>query len=154
MSEHDHRRQKFPPKTQHSNDGQQGHGQAGHTQGHGGGGAKGFDLAQSALDEMHAAGFKPEFGAGVAEQMAAIEAKFAVVAPTAGVEDLRGLGWSSIDNDTSKDLDQIEVAERVARGGRRDSVARGDWRCCGRCRAGQSHRQTCAGRRPRRFIPR
>jgi exoribonuclease-2 len=117
MSEHDHRRQKFPPKTQHSNDGQQGHGQAGHAQGHGGGGAKGFDLAQSALDEMHAAGFKPEFGAGVAEQMAAIEAKFAVVAPTAGVEDLRGLGWSSIDNDTSKDLDQIEVAERVAGAG-------------------------------------
>jgi exoribonuclease-2 len=117
MSEHDHRRQKFPPKTQHSNDGQQGHGQAGHAQGHGGGGAKGFDLAQSALDEMHAAGFKPEFGAGVAEQMAAIEAKFAVVAPSAGVEDLRALGWSSIDNDTSKDLDQIEVAERVAGAG-------------------------------------
>ncbi len=77
MSEHDQRRQKFPPKTQHSNDGQQGHGQAGHAQGHGGGGAKGFDLAQAALDEMHEAGFKPEFGAGVAEQMAAIEAKFA-----------------------------------------------------------------------------
>ena len=76
MSEHDQRRQKFPPKTQHSNDGQQGH-----AQGHGGGGAKGFDLAQAALDEMHAAGFKPEFGAGVAEQMTAIEAKFAVVAP-------------------------------------------------------------------------
>ena len=77
MSEHDQRRQKFPPKTQHSNGeqqahGQAGHGQAGHSQGHGGGGAKGFDLAQSALDEMHAAGFKPEFGTGVAEQMAEI----------------------------------------------------------------------------------
>jgi exoribonuclease-2 len=117
MSEHDQCGQKFPPKTQHSNDGQQGHGQAGHSQGHGGGGAKGFDLAQSALDEMHAAGFKPEFGAGVVEQMAAIEAEFAVVAPSAGVEDLRALGWSSIDNDTSKDLDQIEVAERVTGNG-------------------------------------
>jgi exoribonuclease-2 len=39
--------------------------------------------------------------------------------------DLRGLGWSSIDNDTSKDLDQIEVAERVP-AGIRVRVAIGD----------------------------
>jgi exoribonuclease-2 len=62
---------------------------------------------------MHAAGFKPEFGAGVAEQVSAIEAEFAALKPSPGVEDLRALGWSSIDNDTSRDLDQIEVAERV-----------------------------------------
>jgi exoribonuclease II len=89
--------------------------------GHGGG----FDLAQSALDEMHAAGFKPEFGPGVDQQTAAIEKVLAQLTPTAGVEDLRGLGWSSIDNDTSKDLDQIEVAERIA-GGIKLRVAIGD----------------------------
>lgn len=93
---------------------------------HGGAnGGHGFDLAQSALDEMHEAGFRPEFGAGVAEQLAGIEATFAELPVSAGVEDLRGLGWSSIDNDTSRDLDQIEVAERVE-GGIRLRVAVGD----------------------------
>jgi exoribonuclease-2 len=82
-------------------------------------------LAQSALDEMHAAGFRPEFGPGVDQQTAAIEKALTQVTPAAGVEDLRGLGWSSIDNDTSKDLDQVEVAERVA-GGIKLRVAIGD----------------------------
>jgi exoribonuclease-2 len=74
---------------------------------------------------MHEAGFLPEFGAGVDEQVKAIEAEFASPQPVAGVEDLRALGWSSIDNDTSRDLDQIEVAERVA-GGVKLRVAIGD----------------------------
>ena len=81
---------------------------------------------------MHEAGFRPEFGPGVAEQVTAIGARFAEMLrggskdpAVAGVEDLRALGWSSIDNDTSKDLDQIEVAERVA-GGIRLRVAIGD----------------------------
>jgi exoribonuclease R len=91
----------------------------------GGHGAHGFDLAKAALDEMHEAGFRPEFGAGVAEQVTAIEAKFATVQVGGGVEDLRVMGWSSIDNDTSKDLDQIEVADRVD-GGVRLRVAIGD----------------------------
>jgi exoribonuclease-2 len=92
------------------------HARSGPDGGHGGQTGHGFDLAQAALDEMHEAGFRPEFGEGVAEQLAEIEARFAAVQPTAGVEDLRALGWSSIDNDTSKDLDQIEVAEHVAAG--------------------------------------
>jgi exoribonuclease R len=109
-----------PDQPQHVNQGGGGHngGQRGH-------GWHGFDLAQAALDEMHEAGFRPEFGADVAEQVTEIEAKFASVQPVGGVEDLRGLGWSSIDNDTSKDLDQIEVADRVG-GGVRLRVAIGD----------------------------
>jgi len=84
------------------------------TQGHGSGAH--FDLAGAALDEMHAALFKPEFGAGVAEQVADIRERLTEQKPEPGVEDLRALGWSSIDNDTSRDLDQIEVADRVAHG--------------------------------------
>jgi exoribonuclease-2 len=85
----------------------------------------GFDLAKAALDEMHEAGFVPEFGPGVSEQVQAIAAEAVVLQPSAGVDDLRALGWSSIDNDTSRDLDQIEVAERVV-GGIKLRVAIGD----------------------------
>src|ERR1700753_6103 len=88
-----------------------------------------FDLAQAALDEMHEAGFKPEFGPGVQGQVNEIREdlrkEFAKEKPGAGVPDLRDLAWSSIDNDTSRDLDQVEVAERVA-DGIRIHVAIGD----------------------------
>src|ERR1700753_1822557 len=74
-----------------------------------------FDLARAALDEMHEAGFKPEFGPGVREQVEEIREElrkeFAKEKPGAGVPDLRKLAWTSIDNNTSRDLDQIEVAE-------------------------------------------
>ncbi len=84
---------------------QQYHGDAGH-----------FDLAAAALAEMHAAGFVPEFTPEVAVQLEEIKKRFASEDSAVGFEDLRSLGWSSIDNDTSRDLDQIEVAERVGRG--------------------------------------
>jgi exoribonuclease-2 len=86
----------------------------------------GVDLAQIALNEMHAAGFHPEFAAGVQGEVAAISQRLAQLTPGPGLEDLRALGWSSIDNDTSRDLDQIEVADRVDGNGIRLRVAIGD----------------------------
>jgi VacB/RNase II family 3'-5' exoribonuclease len=71
-----------------------------------------FDLAASASAEMIREGFHPDFPTGSDEQVAQIRAAQGAP-PDAGVRDLRGLVWSSIDNDTSRDLDQIEVAERV-----------------------------------------
>lgn len=77
---------------------------------------------------MHAAGFRPELGDAVVAQVAELEmAQAGAEGAKAeeGIEDFRELGWSSIDNDSSLDLDQIEVAERVA-GGIRLRVAIGD----------------------------
>jgi exoribonuclease R len=71
-----------------------------------------FDLVAAASAEMVREGFHTEFPAGSDAQVAAIRAAEGAK-PDAAVRDLRGLLWSSIDNDTSRDLDQIEVAERV-----------------------------------------
>ncbi len=75
-----------------------------------------YDLAALAREEMIAEGFSPDFSPEVSRQVAALRAHPAHPAPDATVRDLRGLPWSSIDNDTSRDLDQIEVAERLPDG--------------------------------------
>ncbi len=75
----------------------------------------GFDLFASARQEMIKRGFDPDFPPEAGQQLAALKAR-AVSRPNGDVRDLRSLLWSSIDNDTSKDLDQAEAAERVGGG--------------------------------------
>lgn len=75
-----------------------------------------YDLPALARQEMIAEGFHPDFSAEVARQVTALRAHSAQPAPDGALRDLRALPWSSIDNDTSRDLDQIEVADRLANG--------------------------------------
>jgi exoribonuclease-2 len=84
-----------------------------------------FDLGASAYAEMIKNGFHPDFPAGTDAQVAAIRAAADARVESnepldAKVRDLRELYWSSIDNDTSRDLDQAEWAERFM-GGASDS---------------------------------
>ena len=73
-----------------------------------------FDLQAAAKQIMLEHGFEPDFPPGVPQQLADLKARPPQVAPREDIRDLRPLLWSSIDNDTSRDLDQVEVAERLS----------------------------------------
>jgi VacB/RNase II family 3'-5' exoribonuclease len=75
-----------------------------------------LDLQATAKQVMLAHGFEPDFSPQVAQQLAELKTHPPQVAPGGSIRDLRSPLWSSIDNDTSKDLDQIEVAERLPNG--------------------------------------
>jgi len=74
-----------------------------------------FNLVAAAHAAMIEHGFQPDFPAGTGAELVAIQTQPAIPAGD-GFADLRGLLWSSIDNDTSKDLDQIEWAEPLPDG--------------------------------------
>ncbi len=74
------------------------------------------DLYAIARQTMIDAGFEPDFDQAVLEEVGAVSAGARDLAAAANVRDLRELLWSSIDNTTSRDLDQVEYAERLPSG--------------------------------------
>ena len=74
-----------------------------------------FNLVAAAHATMLEHGFQPDFPAAATTELGAIQAH-PELPDAPGAQDLRNLLWSSIDNDTSKDLDQIEWAEQLPDG--------------------------------------
>jgi exoribonuclease-2 len=73
----------------------------------------GFDLQAAARLSMTDHGFDAGFTKAVKEEIASIQEHPLAVDGFGGARDLRELPWSSIDNDTSRDLDQIEVISEM-----------------------------------------
>jgi exoribonuclease-2 len=78
-----------------------------------------LDLKAAARQEMIDEGFDPDFSNDARAQVLALKTAAAGPPSATSARDLRELLWSSIDNDTSRDLDQIEVAEQLPGGGTR-----------------------------------
>ena len=74
-----------------------------------------FDLVAASRQEMIADGFLPDIPADAINQLRTIQTT-RNSASDSKVRDLSGLLWSSIDNDDSRDLDQIEWAEQTPAG--------------------------------------
>jgi exoribonuclease-2 len=72
------------------------------------------DLQARARQAMAEAGFHPDFSPAIAQELQA--RSHAVNAPAPTTRDLRSLLWSSIDNDYSRDLDQVEFGEKLPDG--------------------------------------
>src|SRR5438876_8850158 len=84
------------------------------------------DLQAAARQAMLEHGFQPDFPPQVQQQLAQLKSNPPQAASGDDIRDLRALLWSSIDNDTSKDLDQIEFAERLPNGDARVLVGIAD----------------------------
>ena len=83
-----------------------------------------IDLARIASETMAERGLEPEFSAAVATQLATIEGPGRDA--DARIANLRALPWCSIDNDDSRDLDQLTVCEPLADGATRLFIAVAD----------------------------
>ncbi|HLX84248.1 MAG TPA: RNB domain-containing ribonuclease [Terriglobales bacterium] len=80
------------------------------------GGSSHIDLQAIAKQVVQERGFDPDFPSAVQQQLQDLHNHPPVIAPGGPTRDLRDPLWSSIDNDTSRDLDQIEVAEQLGNG--------------------------------------
>jgi len=81
-------------------------------------------LLNIAREAMRQRGLQPDFTAAAQNEAAAMTAPVATV--QAAVRDLRDLPWCSIDNDDSRDLDQLTVALPEVDGVQRILVAIAD----------------------------
>ena len=82
------------------------------------------DLVRIATETMTERGLEPEFGAAVAQQLASIGGPGRDA--DARVQDLTALPWCSIDNDDSRDLDQLTACELLPGGAVKVYVAVAD----------------------------
>ena len=82
------------------------------------------DLARLASQAMTERGLEPDFPAAVLRELASLSAPAGEAGPA--LADLRALPWCSIDNDDSRDLDQLSVSETLAAGAVRIRVAIAD----------------------------
>jgi VacB/RNase II family 3'-5' exoribonuclease len=81
-------------------------------------------LLNVARQAMTNNGLQPDFGDAALKQMASITT--AARDPSPDIRDLRQLLWASIDNDNSRDLDQLSVADPSSPGATRILVAIAD----------------------------
>jgi len=82
------------------------------------------NLVRIATETMTERGLEPEFAAAVHEQLATIAGPGRET--DARIADLRALAWCSIDNDDSRDLDQLTACEPLPGGATRVFVAVAD----------------------------
>jgi exoribonuclease-2 len=75
---------------------------------------KTVDLFAIAHDSMIEAGFVPDFPSSLVREVRSIVAER--MPADQSVKDLRELLWSSIDDEKTRDLDQVEYAEKLAGG--------------------------------------
>src|ERR1043165_1416620 len=84
------------------------------------------DIRPVAREARVEAVFEPDFPTEEEREVEADERAGEAASPDSSVRDLRDLLWSSIDNRESRDLDQVEYAERLASGGYRVLVGIAD----------------------------